>query len=99
MRTLKPIDQDAIFQAAADTGRLVVVEDHFASGGLSTIVAELLVGRGVSATFHSLTLGERWFAPGLLPDVLEHEQFTAAHIARRIATMLTTLPQRIHVSA
>src|SRR5262249_22453028 len=40
MRTLKPIDEAAIVRAARETSLVVTVEDHFAIGGLATIVAE-----------------------------------------------------------
>lgn len=99
MRTLSPVDHDAILRAATETGHLVVVEDHLASGGLGTIVAEQLVGRGLSTTFHAVSLGTRWFTPALLADVLEHEGFTAAHLARRIEASLPTHRHRVHISA
>ncbi|MCC7159497.1 MAG: transketolase, partial [Ignavibacteria bacterium] len=41
MRTLKPIDEEAIINAALETSLLITVEDHFLTGGLSSIVAEV----------------------------------------------------------
>ncbi len=38
--SVKPIDTDTLRQAAADTGRLLVVEDHYAEGGLGDAVLE-----------------------------------------------------------
>jgi transketolase len=43
MHTIKPIDQEAILEAARDTGALVTVEDHQICGGLGSAVAEVLV--------------------------------------------------------
>jgi transketolase len=83
LRSLEPIDEAAILDATA--ARLVVtLEDHFVRGGLHSIVAELLLARGRAARVVPLALPGRWFRPALLPAVLEHEQFTARHIAARV---------------
>jgi transketolase len=84
IRMPKPLDEEAVLAAARETSLLVTVEDHFLTGGLATIVAELLVRHGVSAQLHPIALRDRWFKPALLPDVLLHEGFTAAQIARSI---------------
>lgn len=42
MSTLKPIDEQAIRQAAEETGALVTVEEHSVIGGLGSAVAEVL---------------------------------------------------------
>ncbi|MBO4464376.1 MAG: transketolase family protein [Prevotella sp.] len=39
---LKPFDEDAIRKAAAETGRIVTVEEHSRFGGLGAIVCEVL---------------------------------------------------------
>ena len=43
MPTLKPIDRQAIIDAAMQTGAIVTVEDHQINGGLGSAVAEVLV--------------------------------------------------------
>ena len=43
MHTIKPIDQDAIFVAAKETGAIVTAEEHQVNGGLGSAVAEVLV--------------------------------------------------------
>jgi len=43
IHTLKPIDQDAILAAARDTGAVVVIQEHYRTGALASIVSELLV--------------------------------------------------------
>jgi transketolase len=43
IHTIKPIDQDAIIKAAADTGAIVTCEEHSIIGGLGSAVAEVLV--------------------------------------------------------
>src|SRR5436309_3067993 len=39
MHTVKPLDDDAVLQAARDTGRIVVAEEHLLHGGLCGAVA------------------------------------------------------------
>jgi transketolase len=42
MSTVRPIDRDAIIAAAAETGRIVTVEEHSVYGGLGGAVAEVV---------------------------------------------------------
>jgi transketolase len=84
LRTLKPLDEAAVLAAARRSRLLVAVEDHFQTGGLYSILAELLVGRGLPCRLHSISLGERWFKPALLADVLAHEGFTGEAIAAKV---------------
>ncbi len=84
MRSLKPVDEEVIVAAALESGRLVTIEDHLQTGGLYSIVAEVLLKRRMTSDVLSLSLGERWFKPGLLDQVLETEGFTPAQLAARI---------------
>jgi transketolase len=84
VRTLKPIDERVLLRAARETRLMVTVEDHFLTGGLHSIVAELFLARGVSCRVLPIALEERWFKPALLDDVLAYEGFTGAAIARRV---------------
>jgi len=43
MSTIKPIDREAIEQAACETGAIVTVEEHTVHGGLGSAVAEVVV--------------------------------------------------------
>jgi transketolase len=88
MRTLKPIDEAAILEAARETGLVVTIEDHFASGGLATIVAEVAAAHEIAVRLHPIALDGRWFTPALLADVLESEGFSPERLARRIASVL-----------
>ncbi len=76
MRSLKPVDEQAVLKAARQGGMLVTIEDHFLTGGLYSIVAEVALRHGASVKVLPIALEERWFQPGLLADVLAHEGFT-----------------------
>ncbi len=88
MRTLAPVDEAAILQAARETSLVVTVEDHFATGGLATIVAEVAAAHGIAVRLHPIALPGRWFTPALFNDVLECEGFSSERLARRIASAL-----------
>jgi transketolase len=88
LRSLSPVDEEAIVQAATGSDRLVVIEDHLKTGGLYSIVAEVLLGRGVTAAVTYLGL-EHWFKPGLLGQVIETEGFTPEKMRERIKKSFT----------
>ncbi|UOE51712.1 transketolase [Mucilaginibacter sp. SMC90] len=84
MRSLKPVDEQAILKASAQSKLVVTLEDHFLTGGLYTIVAEVLLKHRTTANVLPMALNEKWFRPTLLPSVLEHEGFTGKQIAEKI---------------
>jgi transketolase len=93
LSSLKPIDEAAVLEAARRCYLLVTVEDHLITGGLHSIVAELLVRHRISRRVLALGLDERWFRPALLRDVLVHERLGATDIAERILeTLLNDRP-------
>ena len=84
MRSLKPVDEAAIVRAAKRSRMLVTIEDHLLTGGLYSIVAEVLLRSGVTVRTLPLAFEERWFKPGLLTGVLEAEGLTPEKIAGKI---------------
>jgi transketolase len=93
MRSLKPVDEEAILNAAAQSKLLVTLEDHFQTGGLYTIVAEVFLKYGTMARVLPIALNEKWFKPALLPAVLQHEGFTGKQIAEKILGYKTRYQQ------
>lgn len=90
MRTLDPVDTSMMVRAANDSHLVVTVEDHFATGGLRTILAEtLLDAQATCASFH-VNIGDRWFTPARLPEVLDVERLSAKHLSQRILSVLET---------
>ncbi len=84
VRTLKPIDEKAILDAVKNSQMLVTIEDHFLTGGLYSIIAELLLKHQLTANVLPLALNERWFKPGLLSEVLNNEGFTGEKMSEKI---------------
>jgi transketolase len=88
LRTVKPIDEAAVLSAVRENRLTVTLEDHFLTGGLYSIVAELLLSHGVTGKVLPIALRERWFTPGLLASVLDTEGFTGEKIADKIKAAL-----------
>jgi transketolase len=97
MRSLKPVDEEVIIRAAKQSELVVVVEDHFTTGGLYSIVAEVLLRNQLSANVQPLSLNEQWFRPARLSEVLEYEGFTAEKIAARALGILESTATKIQL--
>ncbi|MFA5805054.1 MAG: transketolase C-terminal domain-containing protein [Melioribacteraceae bacterium] len=88
IRTPKPIDENAILKAVNECKLIVTIEDHFITGGLYTILAEVLLRNRKTANVLPFAFMNKWFKPGLLNDVLEYEGFTAEKISAKILSEL-----------
>ncbi len=84
VRSLKPIDEEMILKTIEECKLVVTIEDHFITGGLYSIIAEVLLKNKKTATVLPIALMNRWFKPGILKDVLEYEGFTGEKIAEKI---------------
>jgi len=90
LRSLSPVDEEAIASVACACPVLVTVEDHLLVGGLYQLVTEVLVRHRISVPVVSIGLGARWFRPGRLAEVLDHEGFTPARLAARFRDAFET---------
>jgi transketolase len=62
LHTIKPLDRDAIARAAAETGAIVVAEEHLVDGGLGVRVAQVVSEPGL-ASWSSWAYGIRTPSP------------------------------------
>ena len=85
LASLKPIDEAAVLETLGKCRVTFTIEDHLLSGGLFSIVAELMARRNKPAKVVPFALEERWFVPTLLKDVLEVEGFTGEKLAERMS--------------
>ncbi|QQK76524.1 transketolase [Salicibibacter cibarius] len=51
MHTIKPMDDEAVYNAAKETGAILTVEEHNVQGGLGSAVAEILMESGINCKF------------------------------------------------
>lgn len=82
MHTLRPLDEDAILQAA-DTGLVVTVEEHDIHGGLGGAVAEVLSQRKPTA-MRILGLPDEKLFTGTSTEVFAHYGLTPEGIAQAV---------------
>jgi transketolase len=77
--SVKPVDAEALLAAAAETGTLITVEDHWAEGGIGEVVATVLADAGAGTKLVRLAVTER---PGSGPPaaLLAAAGIDAAHI-------------------
>lgn len=66
MHTIKPIDKEAVLDAAR-TGRIVVAQDHSIIGGLGYAVAAVLAENGIAPQFKILGITDKFVEMGHAP--------------------------------
>ena len=84
LRSIVPWDEQMIISAIRNAGIIVVIEDHLAYGGVSTMLSELIVQRRITGIFYAFNL-QGYFKPGSLVDILDYEKLSAESIYDRIA--------------
>jgi transketolase len=87
--SVKPIDREALHQAARDThGRVVVAEDHWPEGGLGDAVLEAFTGVGAKPPT-VVKLGVRGMpSSGTPAELLDAAGISARHIAEAVRQLL-----------
>ncbi|PKL83884.1 MAG: transketolase [Ignavibacteriae bacterium HGW-Ignavibacteriae-3] len=89
IRTPKPVDEETILRSVDECRLIVTIEDHFITGGLYSILAEVLLRNRKTAAVLPFALMDKWFKPGMLNDVLNFEGFTAEQIAVKIINQIS----------
>jgi transketolase len=85
--TVWPADADLIAQSAAKTGHLVTVEEHYAIGGLGTIVAEIAAAT-VPVPVTPIGVPHTYAISGPYDELLSHYGLDAPSIAATVAQAL-----------
>lgn len=87
-RFLKPMDFDLLHSIFSKYKKIVIVEDHYALGGLTSIIREEAFNFNAQVELLELNLKDRFFKPALLHDVIEYEGFDPNQIADKIIEFL-----------
>jgi transketolase len=87
MHTLKPLDEEAVLQAARETGALVTVEDASVLGGLGAAVAELTAER-CPAFVRRVGVKDRFGESGTAAEVKADCQLTPPHLREAVEEVL-----------
>ncbi len=80
MYCIKPLDRDAVIEAARTCGAVVAVEEHAPTGGLGSMVAQV-VGEECPCPVRCLTLPDAPVVTGTSPEVFDHYGLNAEGIA------------------
>lgn len=80
MFTWKPLDEEAVLQAAWETGAIVTAENHNVLSGLGAAVASVLA-RKHPVPVEMVGIQDRFGEVGKLTELAEHFGLTARHIA------------------
>ena len=88
MHTLKPLDQQAVIQAARDTGAIVTVEDHTIINGLGSAVAEVLV-ENCLVPMKRIGLQDTFAESGPYERLLEKYGMSTSHICQAVRDVLS----------
>lgn len=83
MPTIKPLDRDAVVQAAQSTGRVVTVEEHSIFGGLGSAVAELL-GQECPVPIRVFGFPDEFVPAGESPELYDYYGLTGPKLADHI---------------
>ena len=83
MHTLKPLDEAAVVEAAAETGAIVVAEEHLAQGGLGSRVAQI-VAKEKPVPMEFVNLGDRYAVSGKAEELLQRYGLTARDIEESV---------------
>ncbi len=93
MSTVRPLDKDAVLAAAAETGRIVTVEEHTIYGGLGGAVAEVVVTHN-PVPMRILGVPGVFAPTGSAEWLIEHFGLTAQGIADAALELVGAKAQR-----
>ncbi len=86
--SVKPIDANAIIEAAKLAGRVVTVEEHQIMGGVGSAVAEVLA-QAYPVPMKLIGLEDTFGQSGTPDELIQHYGLSPVRIAERIRKMIT----------
>lgn len=83
MRSIKPLDMEAVTGSVKKTGRLLVVEEAGAVGSVGSDLIESLSQRGIPAVFGAQNVGDRFVTHGTTRELYHMLNLDTEAIVRR----------------
>ena len=90
--SVKPIDRELIVRCARETGAIVVAENHFTIGGVSSAVSEVLTESGIGIPYANVGVRDSFGEVGQLDYLLERFEMTHGHIAEKVRKVVAAKP-------
>lgn len=94
MPTISPIDREIILKAAAATGCIMTVEEHYREGGLGTMVAEICA-ESYPVPVHKHGVPQEYATTGSYEELLAYYRLDAGGIALEAEFFLNTVRQNV----
>ena len=83
LRTIKPLDMEAVATSVRKTGRLLVVEEAQGVGSVGHELIEKLSQRGIPVIYGGQNIGDRFVTHGSLPELYHALSLDTDSIVRR----------------
>lgn len=87
MPTVKPVDEAAIIQAAAETGAIVAAEEHLEHGGLGSILAQVLA-KHQPVPMEFVAIKDTYCKSGSPAELLQRYGLTAKDIGEAVHAVI-----------
>ena len=88
VHTVKPLDDDAVLDAARTCRAVVTVEEHSVYGGLGEACASLLLQRGVARPFRIVGIPDEYTVTGPQTAIFDHYGISPAGLATVARSLL-----------
>ncbi len=88
MFTIKPLDRQAVIQAARETGAVVTVEEHSVVGGLGTAVLETLTQEQIAVPVRKLGIQDCFTESGSYEDLIRIYGMDASSIVEAVRDII-----------
>jgi transketolase len=88
MHTIKPLDEEAVLNAAHETGAILTVEEHCVFGGLGEACAAVLMQHGASLPFKIVGFPDEHMVTGSQREILNHYGISASGLAQTARLLL-----------
>lgn len=88
MHTIKPLDEQAICQAARETGAIITVEEHSIHGGLGEACAAVLMQQGPVVPFRIVGFPDEYMVTGSQKEIFNHYGISADGLAKTARAIL-----------
>lgn len=89
LKTIKPIDLDAVATSVRKTGRLLVAEEAGPVGSVGGAIMDALAEQGVSGVFATRNIGDRFVTHGSVRELYHMLGLDAQSIAQKVQEVIT----------
>ncbi len=88
LHTIKPIDEEAILRALAETRRILTVEDHNVIGGMGSAVADVIAASGKGCAFTKVGIPDVFTPHGYPEDLMNQFKIDTDGIVEKVREIM-----------